>query len=750
MKNLQTAHTRSDTLRMMPPGNTRSAAVGRLGLVSVLAAVGVMLGSVLSGTAVRAQDNPGPGGVSGSIPGVNPGAGDGGGADEAIDAPLLDASHALRAHRQVQDWLAAGEASVQGLQPIRVTGLFGVRLTLRSEGFMVGQGEAYRQDIPAALNAPGPAVDLLPLLAEATVQAIAGVRDSLADARLRAVLEGRYLPESRELSVAEVSSRMVIDLELGYGLRSLAVPAYAGPDAVYARFAPCYHGLGFSDTQSGAWAWVWPGEATARNISPSSQLAVGIKRLGFDRGQITQLARPGGIGLARFRTFHVVRPSPGARPMLLVRGASDRPRYAVSERGLETLGDLLIEHLSARITTDLDVRGTYLPTSGRYDPPIATDDQAALACYAMTHHSRYLTTARPNDTNAAAFARRALQVATGIGWRTIEDGGQPGEQAGGQAGGPSGGRAGPQVAALVLLTLLETRAPDPDKDLRDRLGERLLSLVQPSGPDDAAGGGPQMNDASLALSALALATWYERTRDPRVGEAVWSLMDRLWDRPDHTAPNLSALPWLALAHERAADLLAQTDPSGERQAELARRRTVLAEVVERLCLSQVIERPALGPDDVLGGFVLTPGPAGSPPNPNWRNAQPMMFLSTVLRDGSVTQGRDKLGWLLSAGYSARFVGQLMMDDASCYYVRDRKAARGGVRMAPWDNRLALAPTAMSLLAVTELQTTLATFKPAPAAPKPDTDKAGDEVNALVEHPPAQAPDPAKQTAPTPP
>ena len=616
-------------------------------------------------------------------------------AEAEIDAPLLDTSHAQRAFLMVEDWLGKDEEARQEARPIRVTGLIGVRLVLRTGGVVVGEGEAYREDVQGVLDVPGPSIDLVPLLMSATGQAEAGIRESMADAQQRAVLAGRAVQDSEKLTLTDVSSNLDVDLELAYGLHRVSIPAGAGADEVYARFAPCYHGLGFVNAKKGKWSWVWPGVAASRNIAPPSQLVLGLKGLGKRRSAIKRLGRPGGIGLARFKTIHVVRPFTGAQPTFLVRSSIDLPRYAVGERELAGMGDRLIEHLFNRFTSEGQIRGTYHPTSGRYDPLVASDDQAALACYAMVHHSRYLATIRPEDQSLAAYTRRAGQVASGLGDRMLA----------------AGDKADPRVAALVLLTLLEAPATETDQAMRDRLGDLLLAVTA----DGAADGGIG-NSGAEALSAAALATLYERTRDDRLGQALWELTDRFWSRGDGV-PNLSALPWLALADERAGDLLADVDTLGARRAELDRRRAILSVLIQRLCQHQVIEKPALGPDDVLGGFVLTPGPAGSPPNPDWRNAQPLMFLSILLRDEKVTQGQDKLGWLLSAGYSARFVGQLMMDETSSYYVRDRVAARGGVRMAPWDNRLALAPSAMGLLALTELQTTLATFKPAPVLPE---------------------------------
>ncbi len=686
------------------PGNTHKGVLSCLSLVWAGWLVGAVMGVVLVVPAVRAQEAA---------------------AELVIDAPLLDVSHAQRAFRQVEAWLGDASGARQGAMPIRVTGLIGVRLVLRSGGIVVGEGVAYREDLLAALDGPGQSVDLLPLLLLATERAELGVRESLADARLRAVLAGRVLRDTEIVTVAEVGSNLSVDLELGYGLRTVTVQSDAGSDEIFARFAPCYHGLAFVDAKRGEWSWIWPGDAASRNIAPPNQLVLGLKGLGLDRSAVAQLGRPGGAGFARFQTIHVVRPFAGSDPKTLVRSSGNLPRYAVGERELETIGDRLIEHLYNRFTSDGQVRGTYHPTSGRFDPLVASDDQAALACYAMVHYSRYLTTARPFDQSVAAYGRRATQVAMDLGERVLD----------------AGDQAEPRVVALVLLALMEAPVAESDQALRDRLGDRLLSLVLPEQADQQVRG----NQGAAALAAAALATLYDRTREERLGQAVWTLMGRAWG-PDDGVPNLVALPWLTLAYERAGDLLADNDPSGVKEKKLARRRQTLSIVIDRLCRQQVIEKPTLGPDDVLGGFVLQPGPSGSPPNPDWRNAQPLMFLSIMLRDDRVTHDKDKLGWLLSAGYSARFVGQLMMDDASCYYVRDRVAARGGVRLAPWDNRLALAPTAMSLLAITELQTSLATFKPAPTKPEPRPSLLS-EGSAVAEDAPTDVP--ASTTQPSP-
>lgn len=666
MKKLNMIHGWSDKSQMLFSGNTLIRAVGRLGVIGWMACLLGAITITASMMPARAQTP-----------------------DQAtLDAPLLDASYAKRAYNLVESWLAQKDGDQLTADPIRVTGLIAVRLTLRSQGIVVGQGVAYRPDMSDALDQPGHAIDLVPLLADATGQAKQGVLDSIHDAQMQSVVAGRNPSEKKQLTVADVHLNLVADLELAYDLQSISLPAGADDQALFTQFAPCYHGLAFHDDSTHIWAWVWPGEAITRNILPPTYLTLGLKRLGMDRGAIDQLARPGGIALARFKTLHIVRPDRGLEPIILVRSGTDQPKYPVDDKALVAMTDRLIEQLNNRFLDDRTMRGTYQPTSGRYDPAIAPPDQAALACYAIVRYCSLIAETRSYDNSRQTFLRKAIDATDLIADYALTP----------------NAHLKPQVNALVLLTMLQAPADQVDKPLRDRIADLLVKqLTQPDAP--------QLKQAPAALVAASLASLYERTRQPEVGELARKMLDQVWDQPNKT-PGVATMPWLILVDQTAGNLLyPDTNPDNARTR--AHRRAVIAGVIDQLLQHQVIEPPQLGPDDVLGGFVLSPAPPGSPPNPDWRNAQALLILALALRDDAIVADHDKLGWLIAAGYAARFVGQLMMDDNSCFYVRDRVAARGGVRLAPWDNRLAVAPSAVSLLALTELQTTLNAMRPEP-------------------------------------
>ncbi len=682
MKILNPVHIKSDKRWMLFFGNRKNTRVGRQSVVRVQHALsGLVLLMLLATTATAQQTQ-----------------------ESQIDAPLLDVSHGLRAYHLVEELIAEQPDQSVKTGPIRVTGLLGVKLTLRTQGIVVGHGEAYRQDMGLDLDQPAGSVDLVPLIRQATEQAKAEVAENLNDARMRALLEGRSIPDPVELSVADVHSRIIVDLELAYDLQQIKIPNDAGQDAVFAQFAPGYHGLAFINEATGARAWIWPGEVIARNIAPASQLMLGLKQIGIDRSYVGQLAKPDGLALARFKTILLVRPAPEKKPMRIIRSGVDSPRYALEERQLESMSDRLVQHLVQRFTSDSQLRGTYHPTSGRYDPQIAADEQAALACYAIVHHAKYLADVRPRAQAHLGHAGIALDTATLLAGNALA-------------------QQDPdiRVLSLSLLTMLEAPPGTADNALRDQIGQRLMQeLVRRNNDaeDDS-----QLNSGASALAAAALAGWYERIRQPKVGQLVSQLIDSVWSDAQ-PVPSISALPWLMLAQEQVGDLLVTDDQAQAHEQQLKRHRTAIAHLIDQLCQYQVIEKPEFGPDDVMGGFVLSPGPAGSPPNPDWRNAQPLMLIAIALRDDALTADNDKLGWMIAVSYSARFIEQLMMKDASCFYVRDHVSALSGVRMAPWDNRLALAPTAMSLLAITELQTSLLQMRGGPPVQNPEGDANG--------------------------
>ena len=629
-------------------------------------------------------------------------------ADEAtapakLDAPLLDASHAKRAHRLAERWVrdaAVPAANADQMPQIRVTGLLGIRVTLRLDGLSVGRADAYRADPEAVLGQTGPSLDLVPLLRRATATALQGVRESLKDAHLKAVTQQFTQDTPAAPELADIAGQLLVDVQLAHSPRRVRIEADAPVSAATNRFAPGYHGLYSpqADASPGS-AIVWPATALARHLMPRAQLMQLLNARGRDPQALAQLGRPGGPALARFRAFHVVRPRPHLPPTRLVRGNVLLPPHNISSRTLDGLIGRLANHLEGRFTDKDLVRGTYHPTSNRYDPPLADMRGAGLACYAlMRHASQRRALSGADDETVQRMADTARAGAAKLGHMILDQ-----EQS-----------IAPAASALALLTFVDDIKPGEQRALRDKLADHLMSLHRAeSGGFTTRGQNNQTqpaNEATRALATAALAALYERTRDERVGAVARQEIRALWQQTNQD-PNIAALPWFALAHHRAGALLAKSSDADDAPQRLAQRETGLGDLIERLVWQQVVERPVLGPADVVGGFALQDAPDGAPPKPDWRTAQLLAFLALCLREPGVTEDRDALGWLLNAGLAGRYIAQLMMDETAAYYVRSLPDALGGVRLAPWDNRLGVSPTAMSLLACVQLQQTLDHFTP---------------------------------------
>jgi len=158
-----------------------------------------------------------------------------------------------------------------------------------------------------------------------------------------------------------------------------------------------------------------------------------------------------------------------------------------------------------------------------------------------------------------------------------------------------------------------------------------------------------------------------------------------------------------LAHLRQVSLIGSDEQASDR---IDARRKGLSRLIKQLVPRQIIAPPELGSKDVIGGFALSNRPSSAPPAPDWHSAQVLALLATSMRDPKLMSDQDELGWLLTGSLTARFLGQLMMDKPSCYYVPAMDEALGGMRLSLWDNRLSISATAMSLLALTEMQTTV--------------------------------------------
>lgn len=611
--------------------------------------------------------------------------------------PTVGEGHARSAQRLVEQWVNRGGVPGERAGAIRVTGLLGVRVTLRSAGITLGDGTAFRPDLAAALQStqaveqgvPLPASDLVGLLEQATTLAFDDVMARLEgrglEARARAAVggegdDGGGIPSREQIGVG-----LEVDLQIARGGERVVVRDGAPAGAVFGRFAPGFHGLLVPAAQQGAEpVAVWPGTGLALNLSPRRQVMRVLSGAGKDALDPAPLGRPGGVPLYRFETLHVVRPRAGMVPAVLVRGGQLLPGRFVGQQMLAGMSERVARNLLSRFISGQRVRGTYHPASDRFDPELADEQEAVLASLALMRYARASRRQGANNPLLSQFEDAAAGVVNRVARRLLvpDDLDEP------------------VIAGLALLAMLDAPAAAFEPALRDRL---VTLLPAPGQAQGGADGAPAMPPASEALVAAALAGRYAQSRDVTLGRRVAASLTALWERTDGGF-DVFALPWALEAHLVAhgpliADGLLDPAVAQARAKGLA----VLLDLVER---RQVIDRPTLGPADVMGGIVLRAAPEGSPPVPTWHTAHVVRFLALALRDQQAVPVIRRPGAMVTASAAARFLGQLMIDEPSCFGIPNPAQALGGIRLALFDNTLDVAPSAVTLLAMTELSSTL--------------------------------------------
>ncbi|MEM9416542.1 MAG: hypothetical protein AAGA29_13865 [Planctomycetota bacterium] len=669
----------------MPLSNTAGSELSSLRhtLVPAWGAVVLVLCCLLSAPTARAQ------GLLDGEDGVGP-------------APTIEPSDGEVAFHLVQGWVRAGRVpGDEALPSAPLTGVFGVYVSLRHDGRLMGRGVALRPDLGDTVDAEGPSVDVAKLLAQATRSALREVERAQ---RRRAVELSITDEDLFEQSLRTLHGELLVDVQIGHHLVSISLPANGPADAVFAQFVPGFHGLRMTGALMPDGDLIWPGNALMRNTSPRSQLVQLLDRQGFEDEDLVDVARPAGPRLERFEVVHFLQAGPNQPPRQLIRGNVVVPRRALDTQGLNGIVERIARHMDGKIDVlndgTLVLRGPYHPSYDRIDPGLARLRQGSLACFAMLVQSKSAQQRSPGDRLSRVRGDRALRVAQSLVPMAI----------------PEQGKVQPVSAALLLLALCESPVP-VDEDLRDALGEALMSLHlaeggfrEPGEYGDQPGEVARVSRATQAVVTAALASWYTTMSeaDPTVRRVVWRSMNELVaaNRNDPDGARLADLTWLSVAYSRAGRQIAGAMQEDDAQDKLAEMQAFFAEQMELLIDQQVQGVPLMGPDDVAGGYVTHNGILGAAPDPTWESAMPLAVIATVLRDEAIVEPNDIFGPLLSAQLGARFVAQLLITDANAYYLRDVQAASGGVRRSLWDNTLDLDCSSMALIALSELQSSL--------------------------------------------
>ncbi len=527
--------------------------------------------------------------------------------------------------------------------------------------------------------------------------------------------------------------RVLVDLQIAKRPRPVLIPATDPESAVVFAFIPGHHGLILTAAQHGSTssAKLWPATALADNLSPLQQLHHLLGQLNLSETQLKRIARPlaatttgttnnpatnttqppdastlgqPSLQLSRFEIIHLVRPSWNDPPMAMVRGQPLLPTAPLTSPTLQSLAERMTPFLLRRINADGQSLGVYQPTTDRLETEVATWPETALLAYTLAQRLQYLQQTQADPASIQPLQNALQRLLSFL---------QPTD--GSPAPGIGPAQRDPAATALFILTL-HTLRDDPAYQTWHQYLPTMIDRLR--GLRLAEGGFAQQfisrnQPANLPLQGLilaALSTHAAVTGDVELQKLVADELDRCWKQ---TAPGplATAMPWLAVAEFALREPINARDGS-TRLGSLKEERTQRLLALAKTLRAQLIRQPPVGsfgispPADVVGGFDVMPRSPESHPYPDWRGSQFLAFWAIALAQPEFRQGPDVLPWLLDCGLAARFMAQLMFTETGTFAVRNPDEVLGGVRLAPWDNRVGTPATAMGLLAVTHLQQAL--------------------------------------------
>jgi hypothetical protein len=626
--------------------------------------------------------------------------------------PQFDSAHALAMYDVCRKWVTDGK--VRPVTALWVRGCTAVRVTLRSDydAINMGTGDAMASIsvLPGAGNGKPTKVDVAALTRQATELALKRVRMKILNRKGKAAPGGpgasgagqnKKAPGKAAQGVKPAKlPKLLVDVQFARQFEPIRLAPNDPIVTVNYSFAGGFHGLCMgrksADGKSMETKWVWPATSLAMNYRPQYQISWLLRDLGYDAADqrvVLRLGRPGlkGLPLARFKVFHIVQPTPGLGRTELIRGhriVKTDPFNAADMRGL-TLR--IANHLSRKLRKNGSMAGAYMPTVGKPDPETADAREQAFAGYVMGVRAAYLSTIDPKSAQCAqakAVSRKCVEhiMSQIINEEITMD---------------------PAPLSLMLMTIVESPHLSDMKEQRKALAANLKALCKSDGTIKKKVIGPNPREVLIKLPTQvlilsALASYYEQTRDSeiKVKKTLDSARAHLWKNMDLTQIVMHLpFPWLLQLEQRMwrLDKVESDDPKRKKRTELFKK---LVTVLRR---KQITHSPEQGPADVIGGFALRAQPLGTAPNPDWRSSVVLAIMVDALDNDDLTKPADKIKWLLDCRLACRFLAQLMIDDPGGYYMRGLDYALGGIRLKLWDNKLAVWPSSMTLLAVTKLQ-----------------------------------------------
>jgi hypothetical protein len=557
----------------------------------------------------------------------------------------------------------------------------GASVVLRLNGEIVGRGS----DFPAP-----PALDAEPdplCLARAAAAAIAE-----ADRRLPVPRDAL-----RDEAARQLASDLTISLELAGPLTPLlpSPRTYADADAI---ISPGIDGLAAqlserrtADGPPAARAGrppavIFPGTLLATNTSVTLALASLAGQVSGDSAlgllEPAELASRHDIRFFRFPTVHLVQAARAEEPVVLYRGARLIDQASITSAALREMADRAAAHLISTLPTPpakagadasvqlaLGPRGTYDPTRDAYEPKSASPIEQLVAAIALRAFAR-----DPGAPPERAAAAEIFIEKTIADLRTVE------------VAEPDPLHDPVACAAWIVLG-----------DAPEQAAPRMQVAFDPDAGFDA-----KVPTPAQSLIALALVELAAKAPEPARSAAIQRASDavRRIFRDTPTAQLVAQMPWLGDAELRLAALTTADIPSA------VALRDMRDQVWEHrvTALDPIARDTRAGGPDLVGGIVFARGAPGgalitAAARPTWQSVRPLAFIAAMLPVDSLTKPDERDLELASLLSAVRFLRQLQADDLTCWMYPAPSRAIGGVRAAPWDQRMPPDATSLTLLTV---------------------------------------------------